>query len=258
MRLGHVLNVLRKYDWVLPLAGACIVFATFVAKEGFRDHYKELSDSLALYTSAHGTQLLNSSPFELSRASRESGNLFILAGDAGFPIDFKPNGFYDQILSSFEMAQSYTAKSIASLEAVDEELPDEDRAAVEFSIVSTGKSSQVLLDKLYREREFFNSGGLQRVLHTQKKMGFRERGKVYDRLEELQDELIVLTLNCSFNEVMVDLKIEITKAKLHGSYLRWSLISTFLYVYGWVIAITGKLICVTGKNGPPEEELGIE
>jgi hypothetical protein len=193
--------------------GAFIVFATFIAKEGFRDRWKENGDAMDMAQYVYDMhQGLNRVEAEIQRADQNAGNKNI-----------------NQTESNIDLTED-----IGNLKI---QLDDLELLLARTSGEQLGEDFQKQWIKLKNDAEKLD------------KEVSRDDPTYQTKLHELQFRTGGIGTNARvFTGMALDLAKTERKEFEHKSTVAWS-ITLFLFIFGWGLGLVGKLYGLPGASG---------
>jgi hypothetical protein len=226
----------KKPEHFLPFLGALIVFTTYVVKEGFLDKYKTLGDTIDQAESA-----------------------FMLRGDLiatqkelhGLTLDLR------KMQSAAQTTQDDFSRDSEELfvKTADVALSNTARLLEKLPKDQSQQSHQALLTKILRDEQKYDKDKAEDEDESSPEWAETHKASTVDlkaelKKDEITDEedekLLPVSLEDEIDvfSAAVLQRAELERKKDDQKRDMWKLWSTVLYVLGWTLGLTGKLLGV--------------
>jgi hypothetical protein len=226
---------LKKHSWFITLLGGLIVFSTFVVKEGYRDRFKDVSDSI---TTAENNfvarKTANPLPVFIAIVYRRIGRL---------EGEIRPKG-----KKSGPSEQAARDEADVTLMKVDEIIAAVDNLSALIEKLPERSEDRILYDDIKnRTDELVESKHkLEKSLMILRMFDPRVKGNVEEvysgaRLVQSEADYLLTTYVGPLEKKLIKRAREYKKEQ-EISYHQATSLSYGLYAVGWMLALVGKLV----------------
>jgi hypothetical protein len=235
---------LRRHNRILTFIGAFIVFATFVVKDGIREHLKDLTDSVA---AAESVFLIRDENIETSRTL---GNIQRQIAAITQTADNSPLYAAALDVEIVKLYMSNTEYFLDNIYRLISKLPDQ-KTPITFKnswLSGTQRKNpwEFWRDLQNQLTQLKQSDSNVRQLMRPDHVGEEKAARAADKL--FGDSVVLWIDTRAFGWLVLEEAVKMREKSEH-SYEFFTNVTYVLYVFGWGLALSGRLYKVAGLGG---------